>query len=760
MHFKGLRFAGLFCAIVLALTVCLTAGAEAQHKKATVLIYMCGADLDSVEKSSATNTLSTINGLGYNKDEVNVVVLQGGARMWKTKLDTSVLTISECGGRRTRPVDTLPLSSMGDPATLTTFLDYGKAHYPADRYYLILWDHGGGPNLGVCFDYLFDSDSLSVNELVSAMKASTFADRGLEIIAFNTCLTGTIEYASALAPFAKYMVATEDSMFGLDYEWLKSLDQEEDALAIAKQMVDGTFEMNKEIIERQHEAEINSVTAFDLTRMSPMGAALDSFFAGVTPNLDNTSFNRMSSKRRESVSFGVTESGGNRDYDMADLGSLVNNLREYAPNEADALLISLQEAVAYNRSVNDSCYGATIYHPLVNKSQMKSFMAAHNDILLSDSYSTYIQQFAAVLTGTPLADWTGLSANAAVSKVNRNLFNLVLTEQQADQMADADLYILRKEKDDSFSFVAENRNIRKEELVLTGEYTGTALYALANGEAISPALGYSIGNSGIWNIPAKITVGDEQMTGLIRCVLDPEKEILTPGGVMILDEATGLYSTAYGITFDDCSAVSLPITYRTATRDGNGVLRRYEDWDIASETSWDGLNDGSWSFGLLHDTIDQELLFAAFQVQDTQSDFHTSELAAAKGVQSAGDAVVFYDDLNLLQIDRFTVSRMQEDLLLGASLTNLGETEALIRLSDLTLNGTAAAGEAEVFGNGENWGLLTGESQNLNLILPAAELPVSGELTEMTFLLHVVDAGTEEELATVPVSVSLSMKLQ
>ena len=34
--------------------------------------------------------------------------------------------------------------NMGDPATLTNFINWATAAYPADNYALILWNHGGG----------------------------------------------------------------------------------------------------------------------------------------------------------------------------------------------------------------------------------------------------------------------------------------------------------------------------------------------------------------------------------------------------------------------------------------------------------------------------------------------------------------------------------------------------------------------------------------------------------------------------------------
>ena len=63
---------------------------------------------------------------------------------------------------------------------------------------------------------------------------------------------------------------------------------------------------------------------------------------------------------------------------------------------------------------------------------------------------------------------------------------------------------------------------------------------------------------------------------------------------------------------------------------------------------------------------------------------------------------------------------------------------------------------ATAYGNGENWGLLQDEEQNLALMVPGTELP-EGILTEATFDMVLEDAKTGETVGTVPVTVGMNL---
>ena len=48
------------------------------------------------------------------------------------------------GSYKSDVVCTLPETNTGDPSVLTDFLNWAFQSYPAERYFLILWNHGSG----------------------------------------------------------------------------------------------------------------------------------------------------------------------------------------------------------------------------------------------------------------------------------------------------------------------------------------------------------------------------------------------------------------------------------------------------------------------------------------------------------------------------------------------------------------------------------------------------------------------------------------
>ena len=758
----------LLLIVALISVAAVAAGEPSEGKKTTVMIYMCGADLEA-KSFAGTRTFKTIYDTKPNLEQVNVVALLGGTTVWGRGYDPSKLTLVEAGGKRNAvEVDSFDGRDMGDPETLTAFLDVCRERYPAEHYILIMWDHGGGPNGGVCFDLLYGDDSLSVGELASALENSVFADKGLDIIAFHTCLTGTIEYAANLAPYARYMVATEDSMYGLDYGWLTTLDTDE-SLDTVHHMVDGTYALNRDAIKAQNALEMNSVAAVDLDKVEPVVRAMDVFFTNVIPNVDINGFVHTSQCRRDSLTFGSTESNGAMNYDMADLGDLTVHLAEYDPEGADQLLTALSDAVIYMRSDEENSTGLTVYHPYSNKVALKDNMAAHNDIKLSDPYSAYIQQFAAMMTGTPLADWTDLHTERTEKKDLRTLFSLQLSEEQGENLASSRFRILRKLEDGSWTQIFDTPETYIFERNITGQYNGIALYAVANDQAVSPTICYDTGAGNTILIRAKfIRSGDGELPdfesdGLLCCAVEDDQ--LIPGGVMIYDEATDSYTSAYGMAFLDFSEISIPCISRLETRDEKGTLLPFDQWDIAAETTWSSPIDGSWSFRFLHDTIATEELYGAFEVADVQQYRYTSDLArvAPETPDNQFDPThvmiqVQYDDMGMVVINQFNLTSGEAGLTMNIHVTNLlPEQEALIQMQELTVNESAVAvSNATAYGNGDNWGLLPQETQILTANIPATDIPPMEEITDIAFNLTLINAADESEtLGSVPITVSI-----
>ena len=117
-------------------------------------------------------------------------------------------------------LQTLAWQNMGDSQTLCDFIDWAAGAYPADRYILVLWDHGGGYN-GVCFDETADYDSLTIHEVNDALYAyqQRHPSFRLDIIGFDACLMATYEMAAHMASYADYMVASEELEPGIGWNY-------------------------------------------------------------------------------------------------------------------------------------------------------------------------------------------------------------------------------------------------------------------------------------------------------------------------------------------------------------------------------------------------------------------------------------------------------------------------------------------------------------------------------------------------------------
>ncbi len=750
--------------ILALLSAGVTAFAEASGKKLTVMLYMCGADLEW-KYGQISASMGEIMSTRYNTAEVNVIGLLGGSPRWAGNVfDPSVLSIVNISGRRPTKVDEMPLAPMSDPETLVSFLRYCKENYPAEHFILVISDHGGGPLLGCCVDYLFDKSLLSLNALDQALNGSPFAERGLDTIAFDCCLMGSAEIANRLSPYAQYMVATEDSMFGLGYDWLAGVENDASPLETAKKIAESTYRKNKEVIERQESTNLNSVSVIDLNAMPAATAALSDYFATV-PELNASSFVKMSRQRRDAVDFGVTESGGNSQYDLADIGSLVETMAQ-GSTEGNELLKALDAAIPYHFADVKGCVGLTVYHPYVNQVFAQNYINVYAQLDFAPAYTNYVIRYASIMTGTPLANWEKLLIDLpSGQKDNRTLFTLTLTPEQTENLSKARMCVLKKDQDDAyrFSFIT-NATIDNEKI--TGEFSGTALYAVnESGETLTGPLPYRLTADGTWLIPAELVYqaeGEEKgeaQQALIICSLDRETKALTPGGVMLWDEALQIWTGNVQAVFTDYSEITLKAQARKETRDENGVLLPYEAWETVSEEAWSSAIDGSWSFRLLNDTLDPETLYACFEVQDSQGSIHSSELHQVKtGASTAAELRTAYDDANLVLINSLSVSA-QNQLMLSADLTNLTDTEAIIVLKDLTVNGQALDLTAEAFGTGPNWGLIPQEKQLLALPVPLEQLEGIKTVESIQFNLVLTNAADSAELGTVPVEVTLLLSL-
>jgi hypothetical protein len=113
---------------------------------------------------------------------------------------------------------------MGSADTLREFIQWARANYPADRYALVIWNHGSGWRSRAAFRgraVSFDDElgtSIKIWELPTAIRP-TSADPLMDVLLFDASLMQMLEVAYECRNIARYIVGSEESPPGEGYPY-------------------------------------------------------------------------------------------------------------------------------------------------------------------------------------------------------------------------------------------------------------------------------------------------------------------------------------------------------------------------------------------------------------------------------------------------------------------------------------------------------------------------------------------------------------
>ena len=394
-----------------ALTGCTDDETAKSGGKWTVMMYLCGTDLES-EGGAATGNLQEILDSSLS-DDVNYVIQTGGTSQWNNEIiDSSKIQrfIVENGELVLK--DEQELASMGDPSTLTDFINWTKSNYSADKYMLSFWNHGGGSVGGVCFDELYDSDSITVDELSAALSDT---DINFELIGFDTCLMATLETAEAVSSHAKYMVASEEYEPGGGWnytQWLDYLSENTDASGadVGKKICDSYYEKCK----TSDDDSMATLSVIDLAKITALSDAFESMaceMSEIAEDIDSfKSFSRGAVKAENYG--GNTESEGYTN--MVDLYDLASKTKSSLADSANGVLTAISDAVVYkvNGSNRTNANGISVFYPLgVDSETLDNYAKVTKN-------AQYLKFIDAVTASWSAPDWVYESVDELSSSVS------------------------------------------------------------------------------------------------------------------------------------------------------------------------------------------------------------------------------------------------------------------------------------------------------------------------------------------------------
>ena len=186
-----------------------------------VMEYFVATDLETRSGMASIN-IAQIREAAKEGTGLTVVMQAGAARYMFTDgmEDGSCARYAVSGGKIEKVMDLDPATCMTEGKSLSDFIRWTRENYPADRYMLVLWDHGGGFPMGYGADQLNEREDgeqfMPCSDLVEAVR-----DGGVQfdLIGFDTCLMQDIDLVYSLEPYADYYLASEESESGFGWNY-------------------------------------------------------------------------------------------------------------------------------------------------------------------------------------------------------------------------------------------------------------------------------------------------------------------------------------------------------------------------------------------------------------------------------------------------------------------------------------------------------------------------------------------------------------
>jgi hypothetical protein len=502
--------------------------------------------------------------------------------------DESVLGIDDWVGGKLLEItpggadelDDLGDINTGDPQVLADFITRGITDYPADNYALIISDHGASwPGVGG--DESSDEDGLSLAEIDEGISTG-LAGAGLgklDLLGFDACLMATYEVASALAPLADRMLASQELEpgHGWDYTALDVAAEGATADELGASLIKG-FEA--QAVSEETDSEI-TLSLVDLTRMSTVDDALSTLTsqlveraASVSPVVGRT--------LASTLGFGKSPDP-DQDSFMTDLGMLAGEIGVDALDVSDAAdeLVRAINDVVLDKVDGQATRGATglsIYFPPTSG----YYQAGYDDLAVGGGWPQFLANYYGEGEAIPAEQKPHFTVGTASTFFDDEGVNITAAFDlaAADNLSSSHIRYGIVEGDGSITYIGE------EPAEISDDGTGTALgsfdltqFTISDGEDTAGSyLQLTTADDGSYvnfDVPmAYYAPGDDAaQDALLSIVFDGESGDITSETYYSYDEASG----NYGELSTEADGIIVPQVLSVAA-DGT------EEWVFTSES--------------------------------------------------------------------------------------------------------------------------------------------------------------------------------
>lgn len=255
--------------------------------------------------------------------------------------------------------------NMGDPQTLIDFASWAVANYPAKKYLLVIWNHGGGfrstsLTKDIAWDDTSGGDRITMQELEYALSAiSIQAGKNIDIVGMDACLMAMTEVAYQIKDYVDILVASEENVPNDGWPYDTILDQ----------LVVNPTASPEQLARTIVDTYIDSYPSYNVTQ-----SAIDlSHMDTLATQLSNLALAIMSDTLTPSINY-INAAYSSQYYDVKDFIDLYdfsNQLLAYSNSlEVKNIALSIQQTLnyaviksEYNGGSVSSSKGLSIYFP-------------------------------------------------------------------------------------------------------------------------------------------------------------------------------------------------------------------------------------------------------------------------------------------------------------------------------------------------------------------------------------------------------------
>jgi hypothetical protein len=230
--------------------------------------------------------------------------------------------------------------NMGDPATLIDFTDWAITNYPAKKYLLVIWNHGGGfRSLNLAKDIAWDDtnggDKITMPELEDALSMiSAQIGKNIDLVGMDACFMAMTEVAYQIKDYADLLVTSEESEPNEGWPYDTILSQ------LVSNPLMSSEELATDIVDKYiYSYPFSNVTqsAIDLSYVDTLASQLSNLALAIMSD-------SLTPKSKYILAAASSQHYG--DYDFTDLYDLCNNLLIYSNSlSVKNMVLSIQQTL-------------------------------------------------------------------------------------------------------------------------------------------------------------------------------------------------------------------------------------------------------------------------------------------------------------------------------------------------------------------------------------------------------------------------------